>query len=168
MRVRSSAQWQALAALLAVLAAGCGDAPDLLILPIDVIAGEEAGAALADSLGEAFACRLEGQGLHVRRLAAGELPTQGALSPEGTGRRLGTPWVLSITLLNQQESLRVVLHLVEVADDRGTWVKALLGARSRLPEMADAMAHEIGPRLGADPGEATVPEGCEGRRDDRL
>ena len=146
---RSAGSRLALLALLAGGPLGCRAKPDILLTPIDVVAGVEEGSGLPDSLRREVACRLEGQGLRVRLLGDGDLRRPSERAPEALGRRIGALWVLSATLLEDQASLRVVLHLTEVADDRGTWVKALYGSPGHLTALADTVANEVGHRLHA-------------------
>jgi len=82
----------------------------------------------------------------VKRWAGGN-DTVRVLRPEHLGRQPGSAWVVTGSLVEQGECLRVVLHPTKVEDDRGAWVGAFRFARSAWPGLADTMAQALPARF---------------------
>jgi len=140
-----------LVAALATLACGSpGPAPDLAILPIEVVAGQAGLAPVADSLRTGLACRLEMAGLRVLVRPANGTSAESGPPPERVGRQLGTTWVLWGSVFAGDESLRVVLHLAQAQDDRGAWVGTFAGARPGRESLEVEMARSVQGRIQVD------------------
>jgi len=133
--------------LLGLPGCGSGGAPDLALLPLEVVSGHT--QALADSLRRALACRLEQRGIRVAFRAVDALPSESLAPPERVGRRLGATWVLSGSVFTERERVRVVLHLTQVHDDRGAWVGSFHGPLTGRDTLNEAMARAVGAQLPA-------------------
>lgn len=152
-------------AVFLVLACGTpASAPDLAILSLEVVADHARTSALADSLRAALACRLDQRGIRVVVPEVDAIPTDSLATPERVGRRLGAAWVLSGSVFAERESIRVVLHLTQVQDDRGAWVGTFLGALTARDTLQVEMAEAVSTRLPISrarrPPESTRPTAC--------
>lgn len=133
-----------------LMGCGSGGAPDLAFLPLEVVAGHTSTTALADSLRRALACRLEQGGVQVAIRAVDALPSESLAPPERVGRRLGARWVLTGSVFTEREHLRVVLHLIQVHDDRGAWVGSFHGLLADRDTLNEALARAVRARLPTD------------------
>lgn len=143
-------RFASLGILLGLPGCGSGGAPDLALLPLEVVGGYAETLALADTLRRGLACRLEQRGIRVALRAVDELPSESLAPPERVGRRLGATWVLSGSVFTDREHIRVVLHLTQVHDDRGAWVGSFHGPLAGRDTLNENMARALGARLPTD------------------
>jgi len=130
--------------------------PDVAFLPLEAVAGPLGGVSLTDSLRLAVTCRLEQRGIRVAFPSVDQVPAESLRTPEQLGSELGAAWALSGSVYAQGESLRVVLHLTQVDDDRGAWVGAFLGVIPAIDTLEEAMARAVSARLLLGGGEFTA------------
>lgn len=140
--------------------------PTLVLLPFEVVAGTGGAAGESESLRVALGCRLDERGITTRLVDPATAGADSAPPPEAIGRRIGAAWVLGGSVVASRESLRIVVHLTEVADDRGAWVKSFRGTwteRGALTaEMSQAVSERLPPVAGMG---STAPAICDSTDD---
>jgi len=100
--------------------------------------------------------------------AVDAMPGDSLAPPERVGRRLTTSWVLWGSVFAERESIRVVLHLVQVNDDRGAWVGSFLGPLTGSDALGEEMARAVSSQLpmsvATGPSEPYSPFDCNEAR----
>lgn len=134
------ARWS-VGALLAGLACGPGaGSPRVAVLPFESMSEGAGSPALADSLRAGLAVRFGAAGWELTLPGPDVAPAESLAHPDRLGRKLHVDWVLSGSAYSHADTVRVVLHLVSVAEERGSWVRAFTGEVGSLSSLIDSMS----------------------------
>ncbi|MBZ0266545.1 protein kinase, partial [bacterium] len=128
-----------------------GEASTVLVLPMEVLEAGENSEHLGRAFSEAIAINLT-QDTSVGVLPVGETPQHGGgLTARARALEEHAAWVVTGSLERTQDSLRVVVNLIDVAHNRLRWGARRTVVAPDVAGVAASLARELQRQLGEEP-----------------